>query len=103
MAAAEMSFAGGLGMELNARDVPTEGDEIFGEDTILFSESPTRFVVEVRPKDQKAFRRVMRRVPCDAIGKVRSDRTFIVRGLRGRPVIYADIDRLKEAWQAPLR
>ncbi|MEE9201536.1 MAG: phosphoribosylformylglycinamidine synthase subunit PurL [Candidatus Brocadiales bacterium] len=103
VAAAEMSFAGGLGMELNARDVPTEGDETFGEGTILFSESPTRFVVEVRPRDQKAFRRVMRHVPCDIIGKVRSDRTFIVRGLRGRPVIYADIDRLKEAWQAPLR
>jgi phosphoribosylformylglycinamidine synthase len=102
VAAAEMSFAGGLGMELNVKGVPAEGGAM-RDDTILFSESPSRFVVEVSPENYEAFKRVMKAVPCGFIGKVRGDTAFIVRGARGRPVIYTDIHRLKEAWQAPLR
>ncbi|MCB7129655.1 MAG: phosphoribosylformylglycinamidine synthase, partial [Candidatus Brocadiales bacterium] len=102
VAAAEMSFAGGLGMELNVKGVPAEGGAM-RDDTILFSESPSRFVVEVSPENYDAFKRVMKAVPCGFIGKVRGDTVFIVRGSRGRPVIYTDIHRLKEAWQAPLR
>ena len=102
VAAAEMSFAGGLGMELNVKGVPAEGGAM-RDDTILFSESPSRFVVEVSPENYEAFKRVMKAVPCGFIGKVRGDTVFIVRGSRGRPVIYTDIHRLKEAWQAPLR
>ncbi|MFQ5861756.1 MAG: phosphoribosylformylglycinamidine synthase subunit PurL [Candidatus Brocadiales bacterium] len=102
VAAAEMSFAGGLGMELNIEDVPVE-DGAMREDTILFSESTSRFVVEVGPGDYKAFKRVMKGVPFGLLGRVRRDATFIIRGMRGRPIVYADIYRLKEAWQAPLR
>ena len=102
MAAAEMSLAGGLGMELGIKDVPTNGRGM-REDTILFSESPTRFIVEVSPDDYRGFKRVMKGIPCGLLGKVRSDTSLIIRGKRGRPIIFEDIHGLKEAWQSPLR
>ncbi|MHC4276216.1 MAG: phosphoribosylformylglycinamidine synthase subunit PurL [Planctomycetota bacterium] len=102
VAAAEMSLAGGLGMELSIKDVPTNGCDM-REDTVLFSESPTRFIVEVSPDDYKGFKRVMKSTPCGLLGKVRSDTSLIIRGKRGRPIIFEDIRGLKEAWQSPLK
>ncbi len=102
VAAAEMGFAGGLGMELNIRDVPTDGGEM-REDVVLFSESASRFVVEVSPENYKAFKRTMKGVPCGLLGKVRRDTVFIIKGMRRRAIIHADINRLKDAWQAPLK
>ncbi|WP_295104080.1 AIR synthase-related protein, partial [uncultured Candidatus Kuenenia sp.] len=54
VAAAEMAFSGGYGMALNLSAVATEGS-ICRNDTLLFSESNTRFVVEVRPEHQVQF------------------------------------------------
>ncbi|MEK7369451.1 MAG: phosphoribosylformylglycinamidine synthase subunit PurL [Planctomycetota bacterium] len=102
VAAAEMSFAGGLGMELSIKDVPVE-DGAMREDAILFSESATRFVVEVSPENYEAFKHIMKGIPYGLLGKVRRDTVFIFRGKRGRPIVHTDIHRLKEAWQSPLR
>lgn len=101
VAAAEMSFAGGLGMELNISSVPVENNAM-REDAVLFSESATRFVVEISPEDYEAFKQVMKGVHFGLLGKVRRDTVFIFRGRRGRAIIHADIHRLKEAWQSPL-
>src|SRR5207248_91667 len=48
VALAEMALAGGLGVRVSLVDVPREQDA--AEDfVLLFSESPTRFVLEARP------------------------------------------------------
>lgn len=102
VAAAEMAFAGGLGMELHLGEVPISGG-IDRNDTILFSESNSRFMVEVAPEHQREFEEVMVGVDFGLVGKVTGDRKFLVYGLNGSLVVSADVDDLKEAWQRPLR
>jgi len=102
VASAEMAFAGGLGMEIDLSSVPL-GDVVDRNDKILFSESNTRFVVEVREKDRSEFEAAMRDVAVSLLGRVSDSKAFVVKGLDGGPVVKTDIDSLKEAWQRPLR
>jgi phosphoribosylformylglycinamidine synthase len=102
VAAAEMAFAGGLGMTLNLDKVPL-GENIERNDFILFSESNSRFIVEVAPKDTEKFERIMKNVDCAVIGVVTTENKLKVNGRRGTPLISVPIKKLKEAWQQPLR
>jgi len=102
VAAAEMAFAGGLGMALNLKNVPL-GEKIGRDDNILFSESNTRFLVEVAPADQKAFEKALAGIDFAQIGRVMKDTKLEVTGLKGGICLSADIAELKEAWQKPLR
>ncbi|MDP2940922.1 MAG: phosphoribosylformylglycinamidine synthase subunit PurL [Candidatus Omnitrophota bacterium] len=110
VAAAEMSFAGGLGMELFTSEIPfreTHDTRHTTQDTrndyVLFSESNSRFIVEVEKKNQKKFERLLKGVPYGLIGCVSAKREFKVYGLDGKTCIKADIAELKESWQKPLR
>ena len=49
VALAEMALAGGLGADVSLADVPRE-DDAADDFVLLFSESPTRFLLEVRPE-----------------------------------------------------
>ena len=49
VALAEMAFAGGLGVLRLSKNIPYQGKRK-KEDVVLFSESNSRFVVEVSPK-----------------------------------------------------
>jgi phosphoribosylformylglycinamidine synthase len=100
VALAETAFAGGLGMEIDLRKVPGTPDR---NDTILFSETQSRFVVTVSPDKTKQFEAAMDGCVFAPIGTVVEREDFEVTGLDGRPVVKSDIRELKEAWQAPLR
>jgi phosphoribosylformylglycinamidine synthase II len=102
VAAAEMAFAGGLGVFIKLGNVPL-GEAIDRDDFILFSESNTRFLAEVAPEDKAAFEREMDGVDFAQIGEVTGSKKFEVYGRGGAKVISADIAVLKEAWQRPLR
>ena len=102
VAAAEMAFAGGLGMAVNLKNVPL-AESIERDDFILFSESNTRFLVEVAPKDKKDFESALAGIDTAEIGRVMNDKKLEVRGGNGKIVLSADIAELKEAWQKPLR
>ncbi|MFO0793542.1 MAG: phosphoribosylformylglycinamidine synthase subunit PurL [Candidatus Brocadiaceae bacterium] len=102
VAAAEMAFAGGYGIELNLSAVVTDAP-IHRNDTMLFSESNTRFVVEIQPEHQKQFEATMKGIPCGLIGKVTAEPFFQITGLNNKVIINENINDLKEAWQSPLR
>ncbi len=102
VAAAEMAFAGGFGMTLNLRQVPSS-DGLDRNDKILFSESNSRFLVEVAPAQQEAFEKMLRGHACGLIGTTTPNRQFQIFGLQGQLVVKATIDELKEAWQRTLR
>jgi len=102
VACAEMAFAGGLGMTIDLRSVPV-GEDIARNDVLLFSESNSRFVVEVPPENRQSFEEVMQGVSIGLVGEVTKDGEFRVYGLRGNPVVSAPIGNLKETWQRPLR
>ena len=102
VATAEMSFAGELGMVLHLGKVPL-GEPIARNDTILFSESNTRFLVEVAPEDSQRFEQAMDGVEFAAIGQVTKSNKFEVYGVSGEGVVLVALAELKEAWQKPLR
>jgi len=102
VAAAEMAFAGGLGVTLHLDKVPL-GEPITRNDAILFSESNTRFLVEVAPDDSQRFEQAMAGVEFAAIGQVTKSDRFEVYGIDGEKVVSAPLAELKEAWQKPLR
>jgi len=102
VAIAEMAFAGGLGASIFLKSVPRTGP-LFRNDFILFSESNSRFLVEVSPDDEAKFREAMSGVPVAFIGHVNQEEKLEVYGLNGEKIISESIVELKEAWQKPLR
>jgi phosphoribosylformylglycinamidine synthase II len=105
---AEMAFAGDFGAEVFLGKVPFFQDPSLQavslrSDTILFSESNTRFIVEVKEKNKKKFETIMKDVPVGLMGCTSKKKDLKVYGLDNKKVIDVNISRLKEAWQKPLR
>ena len=100
VALAEMAFAGGLGIDADLQGLPRSKD-CYRPDTQLFSESNSRYVVEVEPENYDAFAKRMLNLPFGQIGKVTEDETLIIKTENGEAVIEAGIDSLKKAWQKP--
>jgi phosphoribosylformylglycinamidine synthase len=98
VALAEMAFAGGLGVEADLRALPRSKD-CARVDAQLFSESASRYVVEVKPEHYGAFAKTMLNLPFGQIGRVTSEPRLIVRSEEGKNVIDAELDSLKQAWQ----
>jgi phosphoribosylformylglycinamidine synthase II len=101
VAAAEMAFAGGLGITLHLDKVPL-GEAITRNDSILFSESNSRFLVEIDPQDRGNFEQAMKGIDIAAIGEVTKDDKLEIYGVKGKKVVSTPIAELKEAWQKPL-
>jgi len=102
VAVAEMAFSGGLGAAIHLKSVPL-GESINRGDFILFSESNSRFVVEVAPENKDEFEAIMGDTSFAAIGQVIDSEILEIYGLDGNKVVSAPISELKEAWQKPLR
>ncbi|MCD6288043.1 MAG: phosphoribosylformylglycinamidine synthase [Candidatus Hydrogenedentes bacterium] len=100
VAMAETAFAGGFGMKIDLARVPARLER---NDTILFSESASRFVVTVHEDMADRFENAMDGTVMARVGEVVGQPRFVVDGLDGTTVIDADIYELKEAWQKPLR
>jgi phosphoribosylformylglycinamidine synthase len=102
VAAAEMAFSGGLGMDIFLSEVPYAKGKV-RNDFILFSESNSRFIVEVAKKDQKDFEKILKGLPFGLLGCLNNSKSLKAYGLNDDLVLKADIKDLKEAWQKPLR
>jgi phosphoribosylformylglycinamidine synthase subunit PurSL len=100
IALAETAFAGGLGMNIDLKDVPYRGKK--RNDYILFSETASRFVVTIHPKDQARFEKIMAGNVIAEIGFVSSDGLLEVTGVNGKSILKEKINKLKAAWQKPL-
>ncbi len=100
-AVAEMAFSGGLGTEIDVASIPVsdcQADENFIR---LFSESNSRFVVEVAPANADAFEAAMADVATYRIGSVTQGQSVIVTG-GSATLIDKPIAELKSSWQSPL-
>ncbi len=101
VAAAEMAFSGGLGMELDLRKIP--GASRFGrDDFLLFSESPSRLLVEVRPEHQKRFEALLKGCVWSWVGSTLKTGEFSVTGVQGKRIIEENIENLKTTWKRTL-
>ena len=95
---AEMAFAGGFGMDLDAGAIPREG--VTTLDRALFSESQSRIVVTLPRGAVREAHRLLAHVPHAVIGSVIAEPELRIAGLGGG--LVADLAALKRAWQAPL-
>ncbi|HWB01299.1 MAG TPA: phosphoribosylformylglycinamidine synthase subunit PurL, partial [Pirellulales bacterium] len=105
-AVAEMAFAGELGAKITLDSVPHDMAGGANDAVLLFSESNSRFLCEVRPDKAAAFEAALAGVPHARLGEVTDERRLEIRGLAatgGRVVIAADLQPLKDAWQQPFR
>lgn len=98
VAVAEMAFAGGVGADLT---LPRESG--LADEVQLFSESTTRFLVEVRPGQESAFRSALGSVPVAKLGQTVKEPRLRIAGTSGEWLVWAPLAELKESWQAPLR
>jgi phosphoribosylformylglycinamidine synthase subunit PurSL len=101
VALAEMAFAGGLGISAELAGA-VRSDDCVRSDSQLFSESNSRYVVEVKTDKAKEFAAAMAGAVVGQIGVVTAEKMLRVKDAAGRQVIACDLDTLKAAWQKPL-
>jgi phosphoribosylformylglycinamidine synthase len=102
VAAAEMAFAGELGLTIDLSLVPraVEADR---DEFILFSESPSRLLLEVPPEKETLLAEALKGFPAARIGQFESDKAFRVTGLDGKRVVETTAAALQQAWAAPFK
>jgi phosphoribosylformylglycinamidine synthase subunit PurSL len=98
VALAEMAFAGGLGIEADLRGLPKNKD-CSQIDAQLFSESNSRYIVEVEPEKYDYVAKLMLGLPFGQIATVTDSKTLAIKDHRGKKVVNAEINSLKRAWQ----
>ena len=101
VAAAEMAFAGGAGLDLDLKqlaDTTSLNDPV----TLLFSESTTRFLIEVDPANSEKLESTFAGLPLVRIGTVTNGGRLKVTDAVGELLIDAECQELKSIWQKPL-
>ena len=101
VALAEMAFSGGYGVEINLGKVPVQG--LTRNDFILFSESNSRFLIEVSEKSREEFELLMQENIYGYIGRVTQSPSFCVYGLKGESIIDVPIGELRRSWKSGLK
>lgn len=94
VAAAEMAIGGDLGMALSLDGLPE-----LRPDVLLFSESATRWLVEVRADREDVFRETLSRIPTVRLGTVSGREVSL--SCRGS-VVSSDVDALRARWSSTL-
>ena len=104
LAVAESAFSGGFGCRIELSNLRFAGDGRYRTDEVLlFSESASRLLVTVHPAQWPAFEAVMADTGFSQIGQVTGNGTVTIAGLTGKTVLQSDLEKLKEAWQRPLK
>ena len=101
VAAAEMAFAGNLGLDLHLEDIPCEFPaELSPADPVkLFSESNSRFLIEVTPENTEKVEELFAELPFAWIGAVSEEPQLSIWDSNGDPIIRQSNRILKAAWQ----
>lgn len=98
VAAAEMAFAGGFGMDLDLAHVWTSGGALSAA-AILFSETPSRFIVEVPSVARQGFENLMRGF-ISPLGRVTKSPNLVVRDSASKKILLKEsITKLQKAWE----
>ena len=105
VAAAEMGFSGEFGCLVDLDEVPRD-PRIYSNETLLFSESPSRILVEVAPEKEGAFLRHFgkgaKSAPVRRVGSTTANPILKIVGLDGSSILEEPLRELKDAWQKTL-
>ncbi|MDB5389321.1 MAG: purL 1, partial [Planctomycetaceae bacterium] len=98
---AEMAFAGGLGAEISLKSLSASAS-IECSTVLLFSESNTRWIVEVQPSKTTAFEKAFSGLPHVRLGEVTTSDSLVIRDRQESVVVNSKLNDLKASWQKPL-
>jgi phosphoribosylformylglycinamidine synthase len=99
VAAAEMAFAGDLGLDLDLARVPCAPlDAGYDPSAVrMYSESCTRWLVEVAPEDADAFEGQFQGLDLACVGSVVAAPRLKVLGLAGETLLELPVEQLRRA------
>jgi phosphoribosylformylglycinamidine synthase len=98
VALAEMALAGGVGADVTGLAAAAA----LPDEVLLYSESTTRFVIEVAPSHVAAVRACLADVPFFEIGRTTKETRLRIAGNNGEWIVWAQLADLQKAWQQPL-
>jgi phosphoribosylformylglycinamidine synthase II len=102
VALAEMCMAGNIGADIDLgaidHDDFPEGYDI--DSTLLFSESCTRFLVEIEQGKKFNFQTKMMGIAATPIGRFSKKNRVTIKSVTGRPLVDVGIDELRGAFQS---
>jgi phosphoribosylformylglycinamidine synthase II len=101
VAAAEMALAGELGLQLDLAAIAVDGPAERADLVRLFSESPSRFLIEVAPEHASAVAARFANLPIQPIGTVVAEPHLTIRH-NHEHLLQAQVKDLKAAWRATL-
>lgn len=93
---AKKAIAGQLGMDIDLTKVP---GALNRNDYTLFSESQSRFIVTIAPKNQEDFEKLFTNQQFALIGTIREDQKFTIKGQNGNEIINTDIPTLDQSYR----
>ncbi len=97
VALAEKAFAGGLGICADLKDLAADG---LNSTEKLYSETQSRIIITVRPENAARIENIFG-TDVQKIGQVTAQGVLDIND-GGTPLISADINELKQAWQATM-
>jgi phosphoribosylformylglycinamidine synthase len=98
IALAESCLAGGLGAEASLDRLPVPDGPGLEAARLLFSETPSRFLVSVAIRDLPRWRRAMSGIPCGFLGAVSEGPVRVRAG--GRELASLTIQEIRDAWRS---
>jgi len=99
VACSEMAFTGNYGIDLYLKSVPRP-KAMHRNDFISFSESNSRFLVEVQEKRRRDFEASLEGVPFSVAGKANQRKRLLIHGTDDNTVVDVSLAELRNAWKA---
>ena len=97
VAAAEMAFGGNLGMTLDVSRMLAP--PALSEASLLFAETPSRFLVEVPSVARKHFEALFKGYT-GCLGRVTKDKSLVIRDGRTKQTwVEEPVESLRKAWE----
>ncbi|MHB9032949.1 MAG: phosphoribosylformylglycinamidine synthase subunit PurL, partial [Anaerolineae bacterium] len=102
VALAEMGLAGNLGLEVSLSNLPVDERTHKADSWLLYSESISRYLLEIAPQDAPAFEAALAGLPFARIGHVTAARRLTVLGLDGMRILDLPVAALRQAFRGHL-
>jgi phosphoribosylformylglycinamidine synthase len=96
---AKIAMAGRLGLEIDMGKIPVSGKMTAHE--LLFSESNSRFIMTVSPKNRKSVENILKSIPHAEVGKVAAGESIAMKSGR-KTIIEASISELLKKYKGTL-
>ncbi len=95
---AESVLGGRLGAEVEISRIPTEREEEKHPAILLFSESPSRFVVTVGEQNREEFEKLFAELPVSKIGRVTENNTLKIKE-KNKILIEITVEEIEKIWK----